>query len=160
MSARLKIGELAKQTACPIETIRFYELERLLPMPARSEGNFRLYNEMHVERLLFIRHCRSLDMTLDEIRSLLSFRDAPEKNCAEVNVLLDKHIEHVARRIEELNALQKHLTELRSSCLTAHAAKDCGILQGLSTQEGVPAVKDGSHVGSCHSSLLSKPITH
>lgn len=47
-------------------------------MPARSEGNFRLYNEMHVERLLFMRHCRSLHMTLDEIRRLLSFRDAPQ----------------------------------------------------------------------------------
>jgi hypothetical protein len=50
----------------------------------------------HVERLAFVRHCRSLDMTLDEIRSLLRFKDAPQADCGEVNALLDAHIGHVA----------------------------------------------------------------
>jgi hypothetical protein len=38
-------------------------------------------------------------MTLDEIRTLLDFRDTPDANCAGVNTLLDKHIGHVADRI-------------------------------------------------------------
>ena len=63
----MKIGELAKRTGCPVETIRYYEREGLLPEPARSEGNYRQYTLAHVERLSFIRHCRSLDMTQDEI---------------------------------------------------------------------------------------------
>ena len=71
MSKHLKIGELAKRTGCPVETIRYYEREALLAAPRRSEGNYRLYDDAHAERLQFIRHCRSLDMTLDEIRSLL-----------------------------------------------------------------------------------------
>ena len=70
----MKIGELAKLTDCQVETIRYYERERLLPEPARSEGNYRLYTQAHVERLTFIRNCRSLDMTLEEIRSLLNLR--------------------------------------------------------------------------------------
>ena len=53
----IQIGELAKRTACPVVTIRFYEQEGLLPPPGRSRGNFRLYGEEHVERLQFIRHC-------------------------------------------------------------------------------------------------------
>ena len=146
----LKIGDLAKKTSCLVETIRYYEQQGLLPTPARSEGNFRLYNDTHVERLQFIRHCRSLDMTLEEIRSLLSFRDAPETNCGEVNMLLDKHIEHVAHRIEELTALQRQLTELRNQCQTAQAAKDCGILQGLAHGEPAAAAKLGTHGGGCH----------
>ena len=101
----LKIGELAKHTGSQVETIRYYEREGLLPAPARSEGNYRLYGQSHVERLQFIRHCRSLDMTLEEIRSLLAFRDAPEESCSAVNDLLDKHIDHVATRIKELQAL-------------------------------------------------------
>ena len=101
----LKIGELAARTDCPVETIRYYEREALLPAPTRSQGNYRLYGDTHVERLQFIRHCRSLDMTLDEVRSLLQFRDAPEENCGEVNALLDKHIGHVAQRIAELKKL-------------------------------------------------------
>ena len=71
----MKIGELAKLTDCQVETIRYYEREGLLPEPARSEGNYRLYTQAHVERLTFIRNCRSLDMTLEEIRSLLNLRD-------------------------------------------------------------------------------------
>lgn len=60
--------------------------------PARSAGEFpRLYDENHLERLLFIHRCRSRDMTLDEIRNLLTFRDRPELDC-EVNELVDAHI--------------------------------------------------------------------
>ena len=84
MQTNVKIGELAKRTECPVETIRYYEREGLLPPAARSESNYRQYGDVHIERLQFIRHCRSLDMTLDEIQRLLSFRDAPEKNCIEV----------------------------------------------------------------------------
>ena len=127
----MKIGELAKRTGTLVETIRYYEREGLMPKPARSHGNYRLYTDNHVERLQFIRHSRSLDMTLDEIRSLLRFRDAPDENCSEVNALLDEHIEHVANRIKELKSLEQKLRELRSLCQQAQATKNCGILQSL-----------------------------
>jgi Cd(II)/Pb(II)-responsive transcriptional regulator len=127
----LKIGELATRTDCLVETIRYYEREGLLPEPARTEGNYRLYTDTHVERLQFIRHCRSLDMTLEEIRNLLRFRDRPNENCSVVDALLDEHIEHVATRIKELKSLQKNLRGLRSLCQQAQATKDCRILQSL-----------------------------
>jgi Cd(II)/Pb(II)-responsive transcriptional regulator len=146
----LKIGELAKHTGSQIETIRYYEREDLLPAPARSEGNYRLYGPLHVERLQFIRHCRSLDMTLEEIRSLLAFRDAPEESCSAVNDLLDKHIDHVATRIKELQALQRQLKALRGLCHTAQAVKDCEILHTLATADGEPAANLGTHAGGCH----------
>jgi DNA-binding transcriptional MerR regulator len=59
----MRIGILAERTQCQAETIRYYEREGLLPVPPRSQGNYRLYGQTHVERLSFIRHCRSLDMT-------------------------------------------------------------------------------------------------
>jgi Cd(II)/Pb(II)-responsive transcriptional regulator len=147
---QLKIGELAKQTGSQVETIRYYEREGLLPAPARSGGNYRLYGSAHVERLQFIRHCRSLDMTLDEIRSLLSFRDAPEQSCLAVNELLDKHIDHVAARIKELQALQRQLKALRSTCHSAQTAKDCEILQTLASPDGGKPSNLGTHGGGCH----------
>jgi Cd(II)/Pb(II)-responsive transcriptional regulator len=139
MSNSLKIGELAKQTGCLVETIRYYEREGLLLEPARSEGNYRLYTDIHIERLQFIRHCRSLDLTLEEIRNLLKFRDAPNENCSEVNALLDEHIEHVSNRIKELRVLQKDLRSLRSLCERAQAAKDCRILQSLAGHARSPS---------------------
>ena len=110
----MKIGELARVTGTPVETIRYYEREGLLAAPARTDGNFRIYEDTHAERLSFIRHCRSLDMSLDEIRILLRFKDAPGANCGDVNTLLDAHIVHVAARIRELRVLERQLKSLRA----------------------------------------------
>lgn len=145
METSMKIGDLAKVTLCPVETVRYYEQEGLLPAPARSSGNYRLYGPQHVERLRFIRHCRSLDMTHDEIRTLLAFRDDPEKTCDEVNTLLEEHIGHVAQRIKELRALERELKELRGECRAVRAVRDCGIMQSLGRTSSRTASTSESH---------------
>jgi len=149
----MKIGELARLAGSNVETIRYYERKGLLPKPGRSEGNYRIYGIMHQERLTFIRHCRSLDMTLDEIRTLLRFKESPEENCGEVNRLLDEHIGHVVRRIGELQALEKQLLELRSRCPDNRRASTCGILEGLS-QSGISAEPMGNHIPGVHGMAL------
>lgn len=83
----MKIGDLAKLTQTQVETIRYYEREGLLPEPDRTEGNYRIYGAAHADRLAFIRHCRNLDMTLDEIRQLLRLKDDPASDCGDVNTL-------------------------------------------------------------------------
>jgi len=132
MSMPHRIGELASHLGVPVETIRYYEREGLLPKPARTKGNYRLYSQNERERLEFVLNCRALDMTLEEIRNLLRLRDAPEQGCAEVNATLDEHIGHVAERIRVLRGLQGQLKALRTRCETPSTAGDCGILQELS----------------------------
>ncbi len=127
----MKIGELASAAQTQVETIRYYEREGLLPQAPRTGGNYRIYGPAHVERLGFIRHCRSLDMTLDEIRQLLRFKDEPLAECGEVNALLDEHIGHVATRIRELRQLEKQLKALREQCAGVQGAAQCGILNEL-----------------------------
>lgn len=149
MTRGMKIGELAQATSCPVETVRYYEREGLLPAPPRSSGNYRLYGTAHVERLRFIRHCRSLDMNHEEIRTLLKFRDAPEKQCDEVNALLDEHIGHVACRIDELKLLARDLADLRSRCRAVRTARDCGIMRSLARDPEHAAGQDERH-GKLH----------
>ena len=127
----LRIGELAKRADCLVQTVRFYESEGLLLEPARSEGNFRLYDDVHLQRLLFIRRCRAKDMTLDEIRQLLNLRDRPELGCGEVNALVDAHIAQVRTKMKELRALERELMDLRRSCDSARTSRECGILNSL-----------------------------
>lgn len=143
----MKIGELAKITKTQVETIRFYEHVGLLEEPPRSEGNYRLYKPEHLERLAFIRHCRSLDMTLDEIRALLRFHDAPLDNCYAINNVLDEHIEHVAQRIRELKHLQRQLKALREQC--DGVAAECGILDGLKKIKSSEQGSNASAAGGC-----------
>jgi Cd(II)/Pb(II)-responsive transcriptional regulator len=146
----LKIGELAKVTGSSPETIRYYEQQGLLPQPIRSEANYRLYGAEHIKRLQFIRHCRSLDMSLDEIQVLLTFRDRPDANCDGVNVLLDKHIGHVAARITELTSLQTQLLQLRAQCTRVRSSRECGILQGLDEADQATGANRGPHGAGCH----------
>ncbi|MDP9123425.1 MAG: Cd(II)/Pb(II)-responsive transcriptional regulator [Pseudomonadota bacterium] len=146
----MKIGELATATGTQIETIRYYEREGLLPQPARTEGNYRIYDEPHANRLLFVRHCRALDMNLDEIRILLRFRDTPVGDCGEVNALLDEHIGHVQQRMKELRNLDRDLRALRVLCTEAQEASQCGILNGLSSAAITGAGRAPSHVGHVH----------
>jgi Cd(II)/Pb(II)-responsive transcriptional regulator len=154
----MKIGELAKTAQTQTETIRYYEREGLLPEAARTDANYRIYDQSHVQRLAFIRHCRSLDMTLAEIRTLLNFKDAPAGSCADVNTLLDDHISHVATRIRELKALEKDLKLLREQCASDQGADDCGILSGLEkaalrqSQNRTPVVERGhaAHIHGAH----------
>ncbi|MGQ0708288.1 MAG: Cd(II)/Pb(II)-responsive transcriptional regulator [Rhodoferax sp.] len=127
----MKIGALALATATPVETIRYYEREGLLPAPARTTSNYRHYEAAHVQRLAFIRHCRGLDMSLQEVRVLLNAMDAPFSDCGAVNALLDAHIGHVRQRIGELRALQKQLQDLRARCARAQDPQNCGILADL-----------------------------
>ncbi|MES2990606.1 MAG: Cd(II)/Pb(II)-responsive transcriptional regulator [Pseudomonadota bacterium] len=147
----MKIGELALAAQTQVETIRYYEREGLLPQAPRSEGNYRIYGPAHVERLAFVRHCRSLDMTLDEIRVLLRFKDEPRAECGEVNMLLDEHIGHVATRIRELRELEKQLKALREQCTGTSESAHCGILNGLTQASSPTGVRPASaHVLGAH----------
>ena len=131
MSKTYQIGELARAAAVPVETIRYYESLRLLPKPERAANNYRRYAQEHLDRLSFIRHCRALDMSIEEIKQLLRVRDRPDADCREANVVLDEHIEHVGRKLEDLKRLKRQLIALRRKCRTASRGADCGILAGL-----------------------------
>ena len=148
---RMRIGNLAEATNTPVETIRFYEREGLLPVATRADNNYRQYSAAHMERLAFIRQCRGLDMALDEIRALLALRDSPPPDCFDVNMLLDEHIEHVVQRITELKTLKKDLQALRSRCSRPNAIEECGILSGLSNASGdIPAREPHRHIRGTH----------
>ncbi len=130
----LRIGELSQQTGCKVVTIRYYEKEGLLPEPSRDASNYRRYDESHVERLHFIRHCRSLDMTLEETRFLLDLKADAHQSCDEVETLLDTHLLKIEHRVRALLSLKEQLLKLRTSCSGEQEIASCGILRELSTR--------------------------
>lgn len=138
----MKIGELAEATQTPVATLRYYERQGLVPAPARTGSNYRSYGPAHVQRLAFIRRCRSLDMSLDEVRVLLRFQDQPQSDCGQVNTVLDEHIAHVTQRVRELRQLEQHLRELRAHCGSAQSGPACGILEQLNTTAPGRALPD------------------
>ncbi len=148
----MRIGELARRTGISQETIRYYERIALLPAPERNPANYRDYAPAEVERLRFIGNCRSLDMTLDEVRQLLELRDNADARCGEANALLSEHLLHVQHRIDELTQLATQLEGIRQQCQTDQATRDCGILNELNRMEPVQADADSEarHVPGSH----------
>lgn len=127
----MKIGELAKLSGCSVQTIRYYEKEGLISAPLRSEGNFRLYDNDTLETLLFIKHCRSLDLSLKKTKQLIQLQSSTDSDCSEVNNMIETHIVLVESRIEELRKLRLDLNALRHRCSNPKAIKQCGILEEL-----------------------------
>lgn len=127
----MKIGQLAKVSGCSIQTIRYYEKEGLLYPPSRSEGNFRLYDKKALKELEFIKHCRSLDISLSDIKTLLELKNRPEESCSSINDLIAKQLDLVNQRIKELKVLKSELQIMRKACSSDNTVERCGIMKTL-----------------------------
>jgi Cu(I)-responsive transcriptional regulator len=131
----LTIGALAKATGTKAETIRWYEREGILPAPGRTGGNYRSYGPEHVERLGFVRRCRDLGFSLDEVRELLALADRPERDCREVDRLTAAHLAAVERKIADLRHLADELRRISGRCPGGTVAA-CRIIEALAHKPG------------------------
>lgn len=131
----MKIGELAAASDTAVETIRYYEREKLLPAPARTSSNYRQYTHTHLERLAFIRHCRALDMSLADIRQLIALMINPLSDGAEIDALVQAQLIRVQNRLRSLQALEKQLRTLQNCCASSgqgqHLSAECPVLHEL-----------------------------
>src|SRR5262245_33524595 len=98
----IQIGRVAAETGMSVDAIRFYEKQRLLEHPARSEGGFRMFNAKDVQRIRFIRCAQQLGFSLLEIRELLFLQLGGERTCSHVRDLLRAKVATVHERIREL----------------------------------------------------------
>lgn len=124
------IGELARQTGCQIETIRYYERVGILPEPDRAQNNYRHYDEFHRRRLRFVRRCRDLGFSLEEVRTLLDMIAGGTRSCAEVEALARGHLHEVRAKLNDLRQLEFRLSELVSRCDGGNTP-DCSFLEEL-----------------------------
>ncbi|MGL4232613.1 MAG: MerR family transcriptional regulator [Casimicrobium sp.] len=139
----MKISELAKQTGVSATTIRHYEAEGLLAPPNRTDNNYRAYGRAHVGDLVFVRNCRELNMTFEEIRALLALRARRDVDCSKANALLDEHIGHIDTELAKLQQIRSELQTLRSLCTQSSLSADCEILSGIATRETLQTDQHG-----------------
>ena len=124
------IGKLSKQSGVNIETIRYYEKIGVMPAPGRNAGGFRIYEPDHLKRLSFVRRCRLLGFSLDEIRSLLRLVDGHGHTCAEVHALMLSHLAEIRRKIRDLRRLQRAMAEMAAQC-SGESVPECPIVDAL-----------------------------
>src|ERR1700754_4315145 len=105
----LRIGEVARRSGASIEALRFYERRGLLGRPARTESNYRVYDESVLERLDFIRRAQAVGFTLDEIGEILAESADGRSPCRHVRELARRKLEELDARLAEL---RRHRAEL------------------------------------------------
>ncbi len=124
------IGALSAQTGVKVETIRYYEREGLLPKPPRTTGGHRSYSENHMKRLTFIRRCRELGFSMEEIRSFLALVDGGAYTCREVKALTLDHTDVVREKIADLQRMERILVDIASRC-DGGPSPECPIIEAL-----------------------------
>jgi DNA-binding transcriptional MerR regulator len=128
----LRIGDLARETATKVVTVRYYEKIGLLPEPERAGGNYRSYGRAELERLRFIRRCRDLKFTLDQIRELLALASDVERPCDDVDRITATHLADVERKIANLTHLAHELRQISNSCRGGGTISKCRIMDAIS----------------------------
>jgi MerR family mercuric resistance operon transcriptional regulator len=129
----LSIGKLSQLTGVNIETIRYYEKIKVLPVPSRSENGRRLYGPMERRILAFVRRSRELGFSLDEVRALLRLGGPEKASCREVREIAAHHLDDIRAKINDLRKLERLLTKTVAQC-TGTAAPECPVLDILDVQ--------------------------
>ncbi|MBI2712903.1 MAG: helix-turn-helix domain-containing protein [Rhizobiales bacterium] len=138
----LTIGELSKLTGVNIETIRYYERIKMLPLPPRTAGGRRVYDPTHFRILAFIRRSRELGFSLDEIRALIRLGGPEKASCSQVREIAAHHLDGIRAKISDLRKLERLLAKTVAQC-TGSTAPDCPVLDILDVRRaGQPARKD------------------
>ena len=130
MTGFVTIGQAAGATGCKVQTVRYYEQIGLMPEPARTTGNQRLYSEADLQRLAFVRHARELGFPLPAVRDLLRLADSPSQSCEAADSIAREQLGQVKRRITRLQALKRELERMIAQCAGGSIA-ECRVIEVL-----------------------------
>lgn len=125
------ISQLAKNSQLSIDAIRFYEKKGLIQANLTAKNNYRYYSNSTLARLIFIKNCRQVDLSIIEITELLHQMDQPDACCDQVNQLIDQHILQLDEKIKQLLAFKTYLQDARAKCTSSNTIKECLILKKL-----------------------------
>jgi DNA-binding transcriptional MerR regulator len=147
----LRIGEVARRSGVGVEALRFYERRGLLGRPARTESNYRVYDESVLERLDFIRRAQAVGFTLDEIGEILAESAGGRSPCLHVRELARRKLEELDARLAEL---RRHRADLARTLAEwdergEEQGRVCGLIEHstLGTHAEHAGVKVGRKVG-------------
>lgn len=127
----MTVSELSRKAGINLETVRFYEKQRLLPDPERTSGGHRLYTEADVERLRFIQRAKFVGFTLKEIRSLARLREeSAESSCEDVMDLARAKLRETEEKLQHLLAMRDALQGFIQRCPEKDLGH-CQVMAGL-----------------------------
>ena len=131
----MQIGQLARDAGVPIDTVRYYERQGILPPAERQASGYRRYNPADVSRLRFVRRAKALGFSLVEVRELLALSGRPAEDMAGLKAAASEKLADVRHKIAELERVRDGLKALITACPGHGALARCPILVALSGDE-------------------------
>lgn len=128
----MNIGRLAELAQVNIDTIRYYERQKLLPPAARTSSGYRQYAQSDLDRLRFILRSKELGFSLAEIGDLLSLTKNRDSDMRGVKRKAQQRLEQVEQKIAELRRVKRGLKKLIDACPGRGELKRCPIVAALS----------------------------
>lgn len=113
MTTGWTINEIAKRTALPKDTIRYYEKEQLL-IPQRADNNYRLYTEEDLLKLKYISVMKYAQFSIKEMKSFMTLFDQElSQECNQDGTeLLNKKIHDLEQLIQHYQSILALLKQL------------------------------------------------
>jgi MerR family Zn(II)-responsive transcriptional regulator of zntA len=133
----MQIGELAKRSGLPIDTLRYYEKQGVIPEPPRKASGYRDYPVITLQYLHLIHSAKSVGFSLKECQNLLAIFISRDKyTCAEVKTLADQKLQDLETQMQKITLMHNTLKSISDACCGgAEVATYCSILNKL--EEGV-----------------------
>jgi Cu(I)-responsive transcriptional regulator len=136
----MNIGQAGRASGVSAKMIRYYEQIGLIRAAARTDSNYRSFNDRDVNDLRFIKRARSLGFSVEEITNLLSLWRDRTRPSRDVKAIADAHVADLRARIAEMQAMADTLTELSRGC-AGDDRPDCPILTDLAESAPSPTAK-------------------
>ncbi|MBW8000588.1 MAG: MerR family DNA-binding protein [Planctomycetes bacterium] len=127
----LTIGQIAKQAAVGVETMRFYERKGLIKKPKRNVSGYRQYPLEAVSQIRFIKRAQEVGFSLAEIKALLLLRLDSSKKCEDVKARALAKINEIKGKVKDLNRMKNALLDLTKACDTSSDIDQCPILKAF-----------------------------
>jgi len=127
------IGRLARAADVNVETVRYYQARRLLPVPSRGTRAFRYYPLALVERIYFIKRAQELGFSLEEIGELLRLHAGTDR--VAIRQVANRRLTQIESKLEDLTRMRDALRALIEACHRASNADSCPIIEALAPRK-------------------------
>lgn len=131
MGRTFTIGQLARQTAVPASTLRYYERIGLLRPGGRTAANYRVYGEEAVEQVRFIRSAQASGFLLEDIATLLEVHEGESAPCGEVRELIEQRLAGVKEKLRDMRRLRSVMEASLARCREADPEAPCEVVDEL-----------------------------